>query len=208
MNYLSSLSIKSHVSVSGKSTLAQEIFAALGKEESCTYIVHDNYYKELSHLSLEDRSKQNFDHPSALDTDLLIEHVKNLKERKGVQIPTYDFATHMRKDVEELKEPRDIILIEGILIFSEPRLVELMDCKVFVDTDSDVRLSRRLVRDTSERGRTVEQVIDQYHSTVRPMHNQFVEPSKNVADIIVPHGSNPIALSMIVSYLKMIVEKK
>lgn len=180
----------------------------MGKEESCTYIVHDNYYKELSHLSLEDRSKQNFDHPSALDTDLLIEHVKDLKERKGVQIPTYDFATHMRKDVEELKEPRNIILIEGILIFSEPRLVELMDCKVFVDTDSDVRLSRRLVRDTSERGRTVEQVIDQYHSTVRPMHNQFVEPSKNVADIIVPHGSNPIALSMIVSYLKMIVEKK
>uniref|UniRef100_A0A7S2KHB2 Uridine kinase n=1 Tax=Leptocylindrus danicus TaxID=163516 RepID=A0A7S2KHB2_9STRA len=186
----------------GKTTLARELYAALGKETNVSYIVHDNYYKDISHLSLEERAKTNFDHPDSLDTDLLIQHVKSLKGGENAHIPNYDFSTHMRTKEVTILEAKNIVLIEGILIFSEPKLVELMDLKVFVDTDSDIRLTRRLVRDTSERGRTVEQVIEQYHATVRPMHNQYVQPSKDVADIVIPHGSNPTALDMISAYLK------
>lgn len=186
----------------GKSTLARELYAALGEEVNVTYIVHDSYYKDISHLSLEERAKTNFDHPESLDTDLLIQHVIDLKHGKNADVPNYDFSTHMRTKEVTVMEAKNIVLIEGILIFSEPKLVELMDLKVFVDTDSDIRLTRRLVRDTSERGRTIDQVIDQYHTTVRPMHNQYVQPSKDVADIVIPHGSNPTALAMIAAYLR------
>ena len=125
--------------------MTQAVYDALGGDEFCTYLLHDNYYKDISHLSLEDRSKTNFDHPDALDTELLIQHVKKLKKGEAVNVPCYDFTTHMRTDIVSTKHPKSIVLIEGILIFSEPRLVELIDCKVFVDTDSDTRLTRRLV---------------------------------------------------------------
>ena len=121
------------------------MYDSLGQDEFCTYLVHDNYYKDISHLSLEDRAKTNFDHPESLDTELLIQHVRDLKEGKDAHVPNYDFKTHSRTDVMTVKQPKPIVLIEGILIFSEPRLVELMDCKIFVDTDSDIRLTRRLV---------------------------------------------------------------
>ena len=187
---------------SGKTTLARNIYESLGGDKLCSYLVHDDYYKDISHLSIEERAATNFDHPDSLDTDLLIEHVQALKEGKTIEVPNYDFSTHMRTDRRTKKLPKPVILIEGILIFSDSRLAQLLDCKVFVDTDPDIRFTRRLMRDTKERGRTVEQVIEQYHNTVRPMHNCYVEPSKESADIIVYGGTNKVSLNMIVSYLK------
>lgn len=192
---------------SGKTTLSQAIYEAIGPE-SITFITHDCYYKDLSHLSLKEREVANFDHPDSLDTPLLIEHIKKLKSLQSVRLPTYDYSTHSRLPGLQEALPRNIILIEGILIFDNPELVDLMDIKVFVDTDDDIRLARRLQRDTVERGRTVDSVLNQYFKTVRPMHLQFVQPSKRKADIIVPVGLNSVALDLVVSKLKYTLSMK
>lgn len=182
---------------SGKSTVTEQLYANTGSER-CTVIRQDNYYKDQSHLSFEDRQKTNYDHPFAFDNDLFIEHLELLREGKSVDMPEYDFSVHNRKKETIRLEPKDIILIEGILLFSEPRILELLDMRIFVDTDSDVRILRRIKRDMKERARSLDSVIDQYMATVRPAHLQFVEPSKRYADIIVPEGGyNKVALDLI-----------
>mmetsp|Transcript_31939 Transcript_31939/g.63260 ORF Transcript_31939/g.63260 Transcript_31939/m.63260 type:complete len:321 (+) Transcript_31939:80-1042(+) len=192
---------------SGKTTLAMAIYKALG-ENSVTYLSHDNYYKDLSHLSMEEREVHNFDHPHSLDTNLLVNHIKSLKEGLTIEVPSYDFSTHSRITKTTLTTPTRVILLEGILIFSEPKLVDQLDVKIFVDTESDTRLMRRIGRDTKKRGRTLDQVLDQYTKTVRPMHIEFVEPSKKFADVIIPLGVNPVALSLIVDHLSNILDKE
>jgi uridine kinase len=187
---------------SGKTTLASAIYERLGAE-NVAFISHDSYYRDRRHLTLEERDGINFDHPEALETDLLVEHLKLLKMGNGVNIPTYDFAVHSRSAAASFVLPKPIIIVEGILIFSEPRLLELLDIKIFVDTDDDVRFIRRLQRDTTERGRSLENVVSQYETTVKPMHFKFVEPNKQEADIIVPKGYNRVALDMIVERLRV-----
>ena len=182
---------------SGKTTLAEAIFSALGRDANVTFLSHDRYYKDLSSWTMSQRANQNFDHPRALDTELLVSHVRSLKLGHSVSVPTYDFATHTRTNETTVAVPRRVILVEGILIFADPSLASLLDVKIFVDTESDVRLIRRIARDCQERGRSLEEVLSQYGRTVRPMHNEFVEPSKRQADIIVPVGLNAIALGMI-----------
>jgi uridine kinase len=186
---------------SGKTTLARAIYDAIGAE-NISFISHDSYYKDLSHLAIEEREKQNFDHPDSLDTALLVQHVISLKNGQDVDVPTYDFKTHSRTKATVSLSARPVILVEGILIFTDPALYELVDIRIFVDTDDDIRLIRRLERDTVERGRTLNSVIHQYIQTVRPMHLQYVEPSKRNADIIVPVGLNSVALDLVVSKLK------
>ncbi len=186
---------------SGKTTLANAIYKAIGKE-NISFLCHDSYYRDLSHLPMEQREKNNFDHPDSLETELLIEHILTLKNKQDVMVPTYDFSTHSRRIEQEHLAARPVVLVEGILIFSDPKLYSLLDIRIFVDTDDDIRFIRRVSRDTKERGRTLQGVIDQYISTVRPMHLQFVEPSKRNADIIVPVGLNSVALDLVVSRLK------
>lgn len=182
---------------SGKSTVTEQLYAKTGSER-CTVIRQDNYYKDQSHLSFEDRQKNNYDHPFAFDNDLFIEHLKMLREERAIDMPEYDFSVHNRKKESVRLEPKDIILIEGILLFSEPRILDLLDMRIFVDTDSDVRILRRIKRDMKERARSLDSVIDQYMATVRPAHLQFVEPSKRYADIIVPEGGyNKVAVDLI-----------
>lgn len=186
---------------SGKTTLSQAIYESIG-EENITYISHDSYYKDLSHLTLEQRAEQNFDHPDSLDTALLVEHILALKRGDTVFVPSYDYSTHSRVPGTTAAAPRQVVLVEGILIFSDKSLYDLFDIKIFVDTDDDIRLIRRIQRDTVERGRSLTGIINQYMETVRPMHLQFVEPSKRNADIIVPVGLNSVALDLVVSKLK------
>lgn len=191
---------------SGKSTVTEQLYAKTGSER-CTVIRQDNYYKDQSHLSLEDRQKTNYDHPFAFDNDLFIEHLKMLREGKAIDMPEYDFSVHNRKKESVRLEPKDIILIEGILLFSEPRILDLLDMRIFVDTDSDVRILRRIKRDMKERARSLDSVIDQYMATVRPAHLQFVEPSKRYADIIVPEGGyNKVAVDLIQTKVDHILE--
>nr|CCA20414.1 uridine kinase putative [Albugo laibachii Nc14] len=185
---------------SGKTTLSKAIIRDFGLE-NVTYLSHDFYYKDLSHLTLEERANHNFDHPDALETSLLVSHLKTLKEGQRIEIPVYDFTTHTRKKQSIVLEPRNIILLEGILIFAQPELLSLMDIKVFVETAADIRLLRRLRRDMGERNRTAETVMAQYMKNVRPMHMTYVETSKRFADIIIPHGVNSVALDMIISKL-------
>jgi uridine kinase len=185
---------------SGKTTLADAIYKEVGVG-NITYISHDSYYRDQSHLSAAERETLNFDHPDILDTDLLVEHIRQLKGGKSVRIPRYNFGSHTRDKETEPREPRKIILVEGILIFSCMELVKLMDVKIFVDTPDDIRLIRRMRRDATERGREVASIITQYLTTVRPMHLEFVEPSKKNADVIVPVGVNSVALDLIVSKL-------
>jgi uridine kinase len=189
---------------SGKTTLSRAIFEAMG-DEAIAFISHDSYYRDISHFNIEQVENHNFDHPDALETSLLVEHVKSLKRGESVQVPTYDFSTHSRRKEVEQIDPKPIVLLEGILIFSDPELQQLIDIKVFVDTDDDIRLIRRMQRDIIERGRTVEGVVSQYLKTVQPMHQLFVEPSKRNADIIVPRGLNSVALDLVVSRLKSLV---
>ncbi len=187
---------------SGKTTVAQQILQRVG-EKHIAYLPHDAYYKDLRHLTPSQRAEVNFDHPDALETDLLIQHIHMLKQGQAVQVPIYDFATHTRRPETITVEPRPLILVEGILVFVEKALRELFDLKIFVDTDADIRFIRRLERDIRERGRTMEAVIRQYLSTVRPMHLEFVEPSKRYADVIIPEGGyNMPALDMIVARLE------
>jgi len=187
---------------SGKTTFSQELVSRLNTDK-IVYISHDSYYKDLSFMPLEERKKMNFDHPDSLDTDLMIQHLIALKEGKSVDIPVYDFKTFTRTDQVEHITPQPVILVEGILIFAIKELRDLMDIKIFVDTDADIRFMRRLKRDIEERGRTMESVYDQYLNEVRPMHEAFVEPSKRYADIIVPRvGRNDAALDMLAAKIR------
>lgn len=186
---------------SGKTTMAQAIYKEIGAER-ITYISHDSYYMDQSHLTSVEREGLNFDHPSILDTDLLVQHILQLRSGCAVDIPRYDFATHTRAKETDHHIPNRIILVEGILIFTSLELIKLMDVKIFVDTADDIRFIRRLQRDTTERKRDISSVISQYLSTVRPMHLEFVEPSKQHADIIVPYGLNSVALDLIVGKLQ------
>jgi len=184
---------------SGKTTVAQEILQRVGPDR-IAFLQHDSYYKDLSGLPPTQRVEVNFDHPNSLETDLLIEHIACLRDGKAVDVPIYDFSTHSRTAKTFAVQPRRVILVEGILIFTEAALREMFDVKIFVDTDSDIRFIRRLERDIAERGRTTESVIKQYQLTVRPMHLEFVEPSKRYADIIIPEGGhNTAALDMVVA---------
>lgn len=184
---------------SGKTTVAQTILQRVGADR-IAYLQHDSYYKDLRGLPPAQRNQFNFDHPNSLETDLLIEHIAALRSGQAVEVPIYDFSTDSRTAETFTVEPRDVILVEGILIFTEPALRKMLDIKIFVDTDADLRFIRRLERDISERGRTTESVIKQYMHTVRPMHLEFVEPSKRYADIIIPEGGhNAAALDMVVA---------
>ena len=174
---------------SGKTTVANRILESVSASE-VVFIQQDSYYRNITDLPLDYRDIANFDHPDALDNDLLVNHVRRLKAGEAVDLPLYDFRTHTRMNETRLVEPKPIVIVEGILIFADPRLLEQMDIKVFVDTPDDVRFIRRLRRDLAERGRTVESVIEQYIATVRPMHMQFVEPSKRHADVIIPEGGH------------------
>lgn len=187
---------------SGKTTLADKLTRSFGSDE-VSILRHDNYYKRHDEMCYEERSKLNYDHPDAFDTELLCEHIKALKEGRSIQMPVYDYSVHNRSDETIQVNPAPVIVLEGILIFAEPNLCELMDIKVFVDTDADVRILRRIVRDVKERGRSLDSVIDQYLTTVKPMHEQFVEPSKRRADIIIPEGGeNVVALDMLIQRVR------
>lgn len=187
---------------SGKTTVSNQILERVGHKH-IAYLPHDAYYKDLSHLSKQERAQINFDHPDSLDTELLVEHVKQLQQNLPVEIPTYDFTRHMRLEETETVSAQPIILVEGILIFSEADLRKLFDIKIYVDTDADIRFIRRLKRDITERGRSADSVIEQYLSTVRPMHLKFVEPSKRYADVIVPEGGfNWVAIDMIADRIR------
>jgi uridine kinase len=182
---------------SGKTTVANSILESVNASE-VAFIQQDSYYRNLKDLPLDYRSAVNFDHPDALDNDLLVHHIRKLKAGGSVELPIYDFKTHTRLNETILIEPKPIVIVEGILIYADARLLEQMDIKVFVDTPDDIRFIRRLGRDIAERGRTVDSVIEQYLATVRPMHMQFVEPSKRYADVIIPEGGhNLVSIDLI-----------
>ena len=174
---------------SGKTTVANRILESVSASE-VVFLQQDSYYRNITDLPLDYRNIANFDHPDALDNDLLVNHVRRLKAGEAVELPVYDFCTHTRMNETRHVDAKPIVIVEGILIFADPRLLEQMDIKVFVDTPDDIRFIRRLRRDLDERGRTVESVIEQYVATVRPMHMQFVEPSKRHADVIIPEGGH------------------
>ncbi len=191
---------------SGKTTVAQGILQRVGPDR-IAFIQHDSYYKDLSGLPPTQRSEINFDHPNSLETELLIKHIGSLRDGKSVEVPIYDFSTDSRTDQTFTIQPRNVIIVEGILIFTEAALREMLDVKIFVDTDPDLRFIRRLERDIAERGRSTESVIKQYLSTVRPMHLEFVEPSKRYADIIIPEGGfNSAALDMVVARIETLLK--
>jgi uridine kinase len=187
---------------SGKTTVVRQIVESLGPEQVIV-LEHDRYYRDRNDLPLEERAALNYDHPDALETDLMVAHLHELRAGRPVELPVYDFARFARRTALEKGEPRRAIIVEGILIFTDPELRRLMDVKVFVDTDADTRFIRRLERDITDRGRTVQSVIDQYLGTVKPMHLDFVEPSKRYADIIVPQGGhNTVAIDMLLTLIR------
>lgn len=189
---------------SGKSTLANNIRKEF--DNNITMLSHDYYYKNHSELSFEERRKLNFDHPNAFDTHLLINHLNQLKKGESIQRPNYSFVEHIREEKTVQVIPKKVIIVDGILIFENKELRNMMDIKIFVDTDADIRFIRRLTRDVRDRGRTLESVIEQYRTTVKPMHEEFVEPSKKYADIIVPEGGyNHVALNMIIEKIRSII---
>jgi uridine kinase len=192
---------------SGKTTVAMAILARAGADQ-VAFIQHDSYYKDLSDLAPAQRASTNFDHPDSLENELMVKHIQALRAGLAVEVPTYDFTTHMRTKETLRIEPKPIILVEGILIFYEPSMREMFDIKLFVDTDADIRFIRRLQRDIDERGRTTESVIQQYHSTVRPMHLEFVEPSKRYADLIIPEGGyNEVALDVVMARIETRIQQ-
>ena len=191
---------------SGKTTVAQGILQRVGPDR-IAFIQHDSYYKDLSGLPPTQRSEINFDHPNSLETELLIKHIASLRDGKSVEVPIYDFSTDSRTNQTFTIQPRNVIIVEGILIFTEAALRKMLDVKIFVDTDPDLRFIRRLERDIAERGRATESVIKQYLSTVRPMHLEFVEPSKRYADVIIPEGGfNSAALDMVVARIETLLK--
>lgn len=193
---------------SGKTTVANVILDRVGAER-IAFLPHDAYYKNLDDLPRAQRDMINFDHPDSLETELLVKHLQLLRQGRPVEIPVYDFTTHQRTDQSDLIEPQSVVLVEGILVFAESALRALFDVKIFVDTPPDIRFIRRLERDIKERGRTVDSVIQQYQSTVRPMHLEFVEPSKRYADVIIPEGGlNTVAMDMVVARIENLLHKE
>lgn len=191
---------------SGKSTVLRRIIESFGPER-IALLDHDAYYRDLGHLSLDVRVAFNFDHPDALETDLMVEHVDALLRGEAVEKPTYDFVTHSRGEATITIRPRPVVLVEGILVLAEKALVDRMDIKIFVDTDDDIRLVRRIRRDIDERGRSIHAVLDQYEQTVRPMHLEFVEPSKRRADVIIPRGGhNRVAIEMLLARIETLLD--
>ncbi|MEE9472431.1 MAG: uridine kinase [Acidimicrobiia bacterium] len=191
---------------SGKTTVVDAILEALAGEP-VAFIEHDAYYRDLKHLDFEERAAQNFDHPDAFETELMVEHIHQLRKGIAIDKPVYDYATHLRTSQTTRVEPAPVLVVDGILVLSEERLRDAMDLKIFVDTDADVRLVRRIQRDIKERGRSPESVLEQYMTTVRPMHLQFVEPSKRYADIIIPEGYNPGAVGTVSSMIRDFVSR-
>lgn len=192
---------------SGKSTLVKRLQEAFRDEDVAT-LCHDFYYKAHPELTYEQRTKLNYDHPAAFDTDMLVEHIRALKSNVPIKHPVYSFVEHNRTDESVTVMPSKVIIVDGILIFENKELRDLMDIKVFVDTDADVRLARRILRDVCDRGRTMQSVIDQYTTTVKPMHEEFVEPSKKYADVIIPEGGfNSVAVSMLIENIRSLINK-
>lgn len=186
---------------SGKTTLTERLRDHFGQNE-VSVINHDSYYKRHDELPYAERCKLNYDHPDSFDTELMVQHLQALRRGEAVEVPVYNYAIHNRSDQTITVRPAPVIIVEGILIFASPELCELMDLKVFVDTDADVRILRRIVRDVKARGRTLDSVVTQYLTTVKPMHEQFVEPSKRKADLVVPEGGrNEVALDMLIKWV-------
>jgi uridine kinase len=193
---------------SGKTTISTRIRSLIGSEH-IAYLQHDSYYRDHGHLSPAERALCNYDHPASLDTPLLVQHIHALCRGETVQVPIYDFATHTRSPITQPLAPAPVILVEGILLFVDPTLRELLDLRIYVDTDPDIRLIRRLHRDMTERGRTLDSVISQYLRTVRPMHQEFVEPSKRHADIVIPEGGdNTVALEIIAIRIRAVLDPR
>ncbi|MCG2768018.1 MAG: uridine kinase [Chloroflexota bacterium] len=191
---------------SGKTTVSQAILDRVGRDR-IAFIQHDSYYRDLSHLPVEERQVMNFDHPDSLENELLIRHLQELLVGHVIDVPVYDFRIHTRLSETRRLEPKPVILVEGILVFVDKALRDMMDVKIYVDTPADIRFIRRLERDINERGRSLHSVIDQYQDTVRPMHLEFVEPSKRYADVIIPQGGfNVVALDMIVAQVRRLLE--
>jgi len=186
---------------SGKTTITKRVLREFG--EDVTILHHDSYYKAHDDMSYEERSKLNYDHPDSMETDLMLRHIRALKRGETVETPVYDFTVHNRSNKTAVVKPARVLVVEGILIFADKRLCDEMDIKIFVDTDADVRILRRIVRDVRDRGRSVESVASQYLNTVKPMHEQFVEPSKRNADIIIPEGGkNMVAMEMVLERIR------
>jgi uridine kinase len=193
---------------SGKSTVVREVCRILGNGIT-SVLHHDSYYRDLAHLPFEARVEVNFDHPDALQTELMVEHLRALLQGVPVEIPTYDFSTHTRARKAELVHPTPVVVVDGILVLADARLRGTMDLKVFVDTEPDIRLLRRIRRDVVKRGRTADSVIAQYEATVRPMHLEFVEPSKRFADLVVPEGGyNRVAVDLVVNRLRTLMSER
>jgi uridine kinase len=190
---------------SGKTTVAYKLASAMPAGR-CVTIEHDAYYRDQGHLEPEDRARINYDHPASLESSLLAQHLSELRAGHAVDVPSYDFATHTRRPETRTVQPARVIIVEGILVFTEPALREQLDIKIFVDTDPDIRLMRRIRRDLEQRGRTFQSVRDQYYATVRPMHLEYVEPTKRWADLIIPEGGdNRVALDVLLGQLWRIV---
>lgn len=195
-------------SCSGKTSVTRAIYDVF-RNHSVVVIEQDYYYKNQDHLTFEERLETNYDHPLAFDNDLLIEHLNALLQHNSIEKPVYDYVNHTRSKESIHVEPKDVIILEGILVLEDKRLRDLMDIKLFVDTDSDLRIIRRMERDIKERGRTIESVIEQYLTAVRPMHNLFIEPTKRYADVIIPEGGeNEVAIDLMVTKIKTILETK
>jgi len=192
---------------SGKTTIARSVIAAVGGSD-VALIQHDAYYRDLAYLDFETRAKVNYDHPDSLETELLIHHIHELRAGRAIERPVYDFATHLRTVETVTVSPEPVVVVEGILVLSESELRRVMDLRIYVDADADLRFMRRLQRDIVERQRTVESVMAQYQETVRPMHLQFVEPSKRYADIIVPNGYNVGAVGTITSMIRDVLSNR
>ena len=193
---------------SGKSTLVKRLEEAFRSEDVAT-LCHDYYYKAHPELTYEERTKLNYDHPAAFDTDMLVEHIRTLKSNVPIEHPVYSFVDHNRTAERVMVKPSRVIIVDGILIFEHKELRDLMDIKVFVDTDADLRLARRILRDVCERGRTMQSVIEQYTTTVKPMHEEFVEPSKKHADVIIPEGGfNSVAVGMLIENIRSLISKE
>ncbi len=193
---------------SGKSTLVKRLQEAF-KDDDVATICHDYYYKAHPELTYEERTKLNYDHPKAFDTEMMVEHIEALRNNVPIERPVYSFVEHNRTDERVVVKPSKVIIVDGILIFENKKLRDLMDIKVFVDTDADIRLARRILRDVRERGRSMESVITQYTSTVKPMHEEFVEPSKKYADVIIPEGGfNSVAVSMLIHNIRSLLTQE
>ena len=189
----------------GKTSVSRAILSNF-PDEKIAMIEHDSYYKDQSHLTFEERVSTNYDHPFAFDTDLMIEHIYELIAGRPVDIPIYDYTQHTRSDKTYRQEPQDVFIVEGILVLEDKRLRDLMDIKLFVDTDDDIRIIRRIKRDMAERGRSLDSIIDMYTSVVKPMHEQFIEPTKKFADIIIPEGgSNNVAIDLMTTKIRSII---